>query len=376
MSELQQRSPELALPPGADVHVAPRLVGPGVRANGWLVALCAVALALSISLWLKLSGMQEALARQSQEASHAAIEARTLAKSAQEAVRESATRQSLLETRIAEIALQRSQLEELMQNLSRSRDENLVVDMESSLRLAQQQASLTGSVEPLVAALRTAGQRIARSAQPRLNPVQRAITRDLDRLKAANMADTPSLLIKLDEVVRLADEIPLVNAVAAPARVRSYTPTAVIRDTPPLQGTGILQGLPAWLQTAVGIIRDEAQALVRVSRIDTPESALLTPEQGFFARENFKLKVLHARLALLSRQIDSARADLVGAHRLIGVYFDPQSPSAQQVQALVTQINSQLRAAELPRIDDTLSSLTTAAAAVVPTASAGRPLRP
>jgi len=57
-----------------------------------------------------------------------------------------------------------------MQSLSRSRDENLVVDIESSLRLAQQQAQLTGSVEPLLASLKSAELRVARAAQPRLTP--------------------------------------------------------------------------------------------------------------------------------------------------------------------------------------------------------------
>ena len=41
--------------------------------------------------------------------------------------------------RLGGVELQRSQLEDLMQSLSRSRDENLVVDIESALQLAQQQ---------------------------------------------------------------------------------------------------------------------------------------------------------------------------------------------------------------------------------------------
>ena len=40
-------------------------------------------------------------------------------------------------------SLQRNQLEELMQSMSRSRDENLVADIESSVRMAQQQAELS-----------------------------------------------------------------------------------------------------------------------------------------------------------------------------------------------------------------------------------------
>src|SRR4029079_17899877 len=108
------------------------------------LALAALALASSAMLWQKLSTIQEQLARQSQEAGGNAIEARALARQAQELARETAARQALTDTRLSEVALQRTQVEELIQSLSRSRDENLVVDIESALRLAQQQAQLTG----------------------------------------------------------------------------------------------------------------------------------------------------------------------------------------------------------------------------------------
>jgi hypothetical protein len=93
----------------------------------------------------------EQLARQSADTGTQAIEARTMARQAQDLSRETAARLAVTETRLSEVSLQRSQLEELMQSLSRSRDENLVVDIESAMRLAQQQAQLTGSLEPLLA---------------------------------------------------------------------------------------------------------------------------------------------------------------------------------------------------------------------------------
>jgi uroporphyrin-III C-methyltransferase len=320
---------------------------------------------LSASLWMRLSSIQEALARQSLDATTASVEGRTLAKSAQESVKEIATRQALLENKLSEVALQRSQLEELMQSLSRSRDENLVVDVDSALRLAQQQANLAGSLEPLVAALRSAEQRVNRSAQPRLAPLQRALVKDLERVKSANVADTPSLLIKLDELVRLVDEMPLANAVASS---QSTTSTLAARSVAAegmqnAPGSGVLAQAPQWLKTLIGAVREDARALVRVSRIDTPEAALLSPEQSFFARENLKLKLLNARLALLSRQFETTRADLVSATRLSARYFDANSRAVQQASGLIVQLQTQLQRAEQPRIDDTLAALATLSAA-------------
>jgi uroporphyrin-III C-methyltransferase len=277
---------------------------------------------------------------------------------------------------LSEVALQRGQLEELIQSLSRSRDENLVVDVDSALRLAQQQANLTGSLEPLLAALRSADQRVSRAAQPRLSPLQRALLKDIDRVKSANVADTPSLLLKLDELVRLVDEMPVANAVAAGAKPAGSKAAASARVAEPASaasapnapsaantasGTGILSGWPDWLKASFSAMREEARALVRVGRIDTPEAALLTPEQSFFARENLKLKLLNARLALLSRQFEGVRNDLLQSSVLVGRYFDGNSRSVQQASGLITQLQSQLKSAEQPRIDDTLAALATLA---------------
>ena len=322
-----------------------------------VAAVAVAALVVSGMLWQRLGHTQEQLARQTAEAQAQAIEARTVAREAQEVARETATRQTVNDTRLSEVALQRTQLEELMQSLSRSRDENLVVDIESALRLAQQQAQLTGSAEPLLSALKSADQRITRAAQPRLAPLQRAIVRDMDRIKTAAITDTPALLNRLDDLVRLVDDLPTIYAVGPSYNKRS---TAAPTSSTPADAA------PSWwmdgLQRAWEVVRDEARNLVRVSRIDQPEAALLAPEQSFFLRENLKLKLLNARLGVLARQTDSARADLVAATVALNKYFDPASRKTQNAATLMQQVTQQLRSVEIPRIDDTLAALATAAA--------------
>ena len=337
----------------SDAAVAPATTSSAgvVMARGTLyffLTLSALSLGASFLLWQKLSNIQEQLARQSADAGNNAIEARALARQAQELARETAARQALAETRLGEVTLQRTQLEELMQSLSRSRDENLLVDIESALRLAQQQALLTASAEPLLATLRTADQRLERAGQPRLSRVRAAIARDIDRIKVASVADVPALLVRLDEATRLVDELPLANAVAmgAPAAAARQQPATPVR----------------WWERAWIDIRDEARNLVRVSRIDQPEAVLVVPEQAFFLRENLKLKLLNARLALLARQPDSARADVTAAATALRKYFDPASRRTQAAVGLLQQVQSQLRSLELPRIDETLAVVAMAAA--------------
>jgi uroporphyrin-3 C-methyltransferase len=316
-----------------------------------LGALALLALVSSAFLWQKLSRIQEQLARQSADSGVQALEAKTWAKQAQETVKDSAARVALVEARLAEVALQRTQLEDLMQSLSRSRDENLLVDIESALRIAQQQSQMTGSTEPLVAALQSAQKRVQRTGQARLMPLARTLEKDLERINSLPGFDLPGLMLKLDEGVALVDGLVLANdATSQPSRPGQQTePTA--KATP-----------VSWWMAGLTRMGDEFKSLLRVSRIDAPEAALLSPEQAFFVRENLKLKLLNARLGLLARQKDGVRADLHASAILVRRYAEPQSRRTIQLLQLLEQTTEQVRTAEVPRIEASLTALSTAAA--------------
>ena len=163
------------------------------------------------------------------------------------------------------------------------------------------------------------------------------------------MSDTPALLARIDELLRMADEVPLANAVAA------------------VSASGMLkresgESVPNWWERILKLVGEEARNLLRVSRIEQPEAALLSPEQSFFVRENFKLKLLNARLGLLARQLESARADLASASASLNKYFDPASRKTQSAANLLQQVQGQMKTMELPRVDETLAALATAAA--------------
>ena len=357
------------LPPPAGAATAS--AGSGLRLTlGVASAVAVVALVSSVLLWQKISTIQEQLARQSADAGEQSIEARTVARQAQEQVTEAVARLSVAEARLGDVALQRSQIEDLVQSLSRTRDENLVVDLEAALRMAQQQAQLTGSMQPLVAALHSAQQRIERAAQPHLAPVQRAIEQDLLHLTQASVTDTAGLLARLDDLVRQVDDLPVLNAVAQEAETRRMNALMRAESNSAAAGAGAASSAggasPAWWQSALQnsweVVRDEARSLVRVSRIDQPEAVLLAPEQTFFLRENLKLKLLNARLGVLARQFEAARSDLAGATTALNKYFDPASRRTQNAATLLQQAQVHMKDAELPRLDETLAALATAAA--------------
>ena len=174
-----------------------------------LTVLSVASLSLVWSTQQRVKSLEQELVRRQQSSQDQSTEARLLARQAHDAAADVAAKLALVEARVAESALQRTQVEELIQSLSRSRDENVLADVEAGLRVAQQQSAITGSAEPMVAVLRQADERLARYNQPRLERVRRAVARDLDRVRAVTVADVPSLSIKLDEAVRQIDELPM-----------------------------------------------------------------------------------------------------------------------------------------------------------------------
>jgi uroporphyrin-3 C-methyltransferase len=321
-----------------------------------LLALGVVAIAVAWKTDQRVASLEQELVRRQQESARQAVEAQMLAKQAHEGMGAAAAKVALLEARVAEVALQRTQLEDLIQSLSRSRDENLLVDIDAAIRMALQQGAITGSTEPLVLVLRQSDERLARYSQPRLEGVRRAIARDLDRVKSIGATDIASLTIKLDEAMRMVDELPLL-AVAAPAsaaRAAAAAASAQPWSLPAAWGEG-------W-RAVTSRVWDEIRSLVRVTPVDHPDAALLAPEQAFFVRENLKLRLLNARLALLSRQFATAQADLLSAQAMIDRYFDRGSRRATSASELLRQVAQQSRQLVLPRPDDTLAALTAAAA--------------
>jgi uroporphyrin-3 C-methyltransferase len=314
----------------------------------------------------RVQALEQELVRRQQDSTTLATEARVLARQAQDVSRDAAAKVALLESRVAENTLQRSQLEELLQALTRSRDENMLSDIEAALRVAVQQSAITGSTEPLVTTLKQADDRLARNSQPRLERVRRAVVKDLDRVRAVAVSDISTLVIKLDEAVRLADELPLLSqpdrrgANGAPGAIGSRgasTPVPAAASAAAAAAGGWRADIAARWDALSQRVFDEARALVRVTRIDQPESMLIAPEQAYFLRENLKLRLLNARLALLSRQFTTAQSDLREAQASVDKYFDRSSRRVIAMSEMLRQVSGQARGVVVPRPDDTLAAL-------------------
>lgn len=104
-------------------------------------------------------------------------------------------------------------------------------------------------------------------------------------------------------------------------------------------------------------IWQEVKQLVRIENTGKEEIPLLPPNQEFFLRENLKLRLLTARLALLSRDGDSFRQELKTAQLWTARYFDSKSNEGVRMSEGLKKLVASDISIELPDISPSLQAV-------------------
>jgi len=326
---------------------------------------CALLALLLAALWwtshTETSNLREELARRLQVGDSTNIETKTLASTTQEGVKELQAKLAAVEAKQAETQSQQMALAQLYQDLSKNRDDWVLSEIEQVLSTANQQLQLSGNIQGALIALQNADRSLSRLEKPQFIPVRRAITQDIDRLKALPSVDLTGIALRLDSVISQVDKLPL-YADEKPA-VQAIAPKSQRIVTPKGDDSGA-RGSAARAQAAEwwGSIQDkwhswssemwnEFKQLVRVRSVEEPDALLVSPPQAYFIRENLKLRLLNARLALLSRNEATFRSDMLAAHDAIDKYFDPIAKQTQSVQAILKQVQGSDLSIEMPALE-------------------------
>ncbi len=271
----------------------------------------------------------------------------------------------VLEARLAEMQGQQMALETMYQEISRVREDRLLAEVEQDVAIAAQQLQLAGNVEAALIALAGAEARLAKNGQPQFLPLRTLIARDIERLKALPGADVPGIALRLDGILNAVPTLPLAfeqrprEASPSPSFVQSQTSLA---RPSPAGGETVGAVLPAptfgELVRAWGAdIWGELRQLVRIERIDRPDPGLLAPREIFFLRENLKLRLLSARIALLARDGRSFRRDIEQADHWLETHFDQRAPVVQEARATLAGLGKLDVMREPAELNETLSAL-------------------
>lgn len=288
----------------------------------------------------EIGATREELARRLAQADQAALEAKLIASSSADALRETQVKLGLLENRLAEFQTQQEALETLYDQLSRSSDEWALADVEQLLSIATQQLQLTGNIQAAIIALESADQRLERIDRPQAVPLRRAIASDIEKLRSLPHVDTIGISTRIENLIAAVEKLPL--AMEARPTAQDSADRAAEGEQPWWRRLG----LEAW---------GELRQLVRVQHVERNDLPLLAPEQVFFLRENLKLRLLAARHALLARDEKSYKSDLKAAEEWLARYYDFANKSVAAASANLRQLQAREIEFEVPDISETLA---------------------
>lgn len=289
----------------------------------------------------QVSELQHELAKRLAEAETFSKESRYLAGETSEASRRTEAKVGVLEAKLSESQSQQLALEALYQELTRNRDEVTLEEVEQLLLIANQQLQLANNVKAALIALQEADVRLQRIDRPQLTPIRKILSLDMDLLKTAPYVDTVGISLRLDNLAREIDKLPL----AMELRPEETKPSPGGPDTESV-----------WLRFAREIWEDIKQ-LVRVQNMNTPDIALLPPSQAYFVRENLRLRLLSARHALLARNPASFKADIEASLDWTNRYFDTSSEAVSSMLETLRELRDSDVGVELPLISASLDAI-------------------
>ena len=317
------------------------------------LAMLLALIALGLALWQmhgtrqQLDAVRQDVAKRLAEVDVQNKAGRIASDQLREATREASVKIGVLEAKLAESQSQQIALEALYQDLSRNRDEWAFAELEQTLLIAGQQLQLAGNVKAALIALQATDARLQAMNRPPLTALRNAIGRDIARLKAAPAMDTAGLSARIDALLAGVDKLPLA------AETRPAAEGAASNMTPaPVADANAGAAARFWRE-----VWGDLKQLVRVQRMDRADVPLLSPAQTFFLRENLKLRLLTARMALLTRDQAVFRNDLKASREWLARYFDTRDKSVASAVSSLNSLQSADIQIELPDIAATLEAM-------------------
>lgn len=314
---------------------------------GVVVVLIVVVAGLAWRVGSDLGWTQREFARRIADADAKATSAVQTSREAANALMDANKQLAVLEARLSESQSQQGQLEQMYQELTRSRDEVQLADIEQALTTAAQQLQLSGNVASAILTLQSVDGRLAKATKPQFLAVRRSLARDLERLRALPATDISGMAVRLDQAIAQLDTMPtMIDERPAPMAAKAATKANEKPVEPPSR----------WAQLGERL-GNELRSLVRIREVGSPEVILLTPSQAYFLRENLKLRLLNARLQLLARNESGFRTDVQAALDMMTKYFDARARQTQGVQAQLRQLLAAQVSVDLPNLSDSLGAV-------------------
>ena len=304
--------------------------------------------------------MQQQLAKKIDEINDSNKANKLLLAQSQDQLSELFAKVATLETRYAEVQNQRGVQENFNNDLSVSRDETALAEVEQMLLNAAQQLQLSANVRAALIFMQSADARLQRMNRPAFRGLSKIIGRDMDKLRALPIVDITGINRQINKLIAAVDELPLAYQQRAADEKLLMEPLAIRlgEQTTPAKSQ-VMAGHPdetAW-QKLLREIWQEVKQLVQIENTGKDEIPLLLPDQQFFLRENLKLHLLSARIALLSRDEVVFRQELKNTQLWTARYFDTKSPAVSEMLTGMKKLAVSRISIELPDLSSSLQAV-------------------
>lgn len=351
-----------------------------------LVLLVIVAIALGAGLWYQqrvFNRFSVQLESRVADASSIASQAREQAQQAVSLAQAQTQQLQALQNSLDQSQARYKDLEQAFQTLTDSGSElTLVNDVEHLVTIAHQQLALGGNVANAIIALETAQAQLARANRPNLASLQQTINGDLDRLRVAATTDVPTLSQRLDALGSLIATAPLLVPDAAtpglPAAGADASPRAASQAAAATRAAGAAASVAAasvaadrawwrravddvyaWSSEAWSALRHDMGQFISVRRAADPAALLMSPDQAAQLRQNLRLRVMTAQLALLMRQPGVWKSETQALLQALDTRYDGQAEQTRQARKIAQALADTAIDVKLPTVSNSLQALQT-----------------
>lgn len=244
----------------------------------------------------------------------------------------------------------------------------LINDTDHLVSIANQQLLLGGNVGNAIIALEAAQAQLARANRPTLAALQQAINGDVDHLRAASTVDIAQLSARLDELKVLVSQAPLlIPDEAAPnvdttARTSASAPEAADSPKPAVaSGDSWWQNsfntASAWSESAWHSVRQDLGSFISIRRVQDSSALLMSPDQASQLRENLRVRIMTAQLALMMRQPEVWKTETEALVEALQVRFDDKAAASRQALKLAQKLADTPIQVTVPTVSNSLQAI-------------------
>lgn len=218
-----------------------------------------------------------------------------------------------------------------------------LAEVQYLLRLANQRLIMTGDTESAEALLRSADNIVRELDDADLRNLRSAVASDLAALRAVPKLDIEGLYLRLDALIRQTDALVLFEL--PKRRVEADAVTAEDWRTRLAQG----------YEVALAKLSE----YIVVSRRDVPVETLMDPQYEGLVRQNMRMLLEQAQVAMLSGNERLFRQSLERAEGWVTQFFKADEQAAVAMADALRQIRDERVAVNLPDLNASLQSLDT-----------------